>query len=203
MPEMSGLEVLQTVGARAIPALVFVTAFDQYAIQAFDSHALDYLLKPFAPGRFKQTIERVREQFEQRKSLSQELPAQDNLENRLVSLIEELREKKYLERIVVKTSGRVFFLKTDEIDWIGAAGHYLELHVGRDQAHLIREKMQNIETKLDPNKFLRIHRSVIVNVDRIKEMHPMFNGDYAVILRDKTELPLSRNYRDRLQSLLD
>ena len=156
-----------------------------------------------APGRFKQTIEPVREQFEQRKSLSPEIPAQDNLENRLVSLIEELREKKYLERIVVKTSGRVFFLKTDEIDWIGAAGHYLELHVGRDQSHLSREKMQNIETKLDPNKFLRIHRSVIVNVERIKEMHPMFNGDYAVILRDKTELPLSRNYRDRLQSLLD
>jgi len=197
MPEMSGLEVLQTVGARAVPALVFVTAFDQYAIQAFDFYALDYLLKPFARERFAQTVERVKEQFEPQKS-----PPPNNLEERLVSLIKDLNEKKYLERIVVKTAGRVFFLKTDELDWIEAAGNYLELHAGRS-TYLIRETMHGIESKLDPGKFLRIHRSVIVRIDRIKEMHPMFSGDYTVMLRDGTELSMSRTFRDRWEKLLE
>jgi len=203
MPEMSGLEVLQTIGAKSVPALVFVTAFDQYAIQAFDFYALDYLLKPFASERFAQTIERVKEQFEQQKSLPpQSAQPPNKLEERLVSLIKDLNEKKYLERIVVKTAGRVFFLKIDEIDWIQAAGNYLELHVGRSM-HLIRETMHGIEGKLDPGKFLRIHRSVIVRIDRIKEMHPMFSGDYLVKLHDGTELSLSRTFRDRWETLLD
>jgi two-component system LytT family response regulator len=206
MPEMSGLEVLQTVGAKAVPALVFVTAFDQYAIQAFDFYALDYLLKPFSRERFKQTVERIREQIRQQQQLGNETgiigQPPHMLEDRLVSLIQDLREKKYLRRIVVKTEGRVFFLATDEIDWIGAAGNYLELHVGK-ATHLVRETMHGIESKLDPIKFLRIHRSIIVNIDRIKEMHPMFSGDYTVNLKDGTELPLSRSFRDRLQNLLE
>jgi two-component system LytT family response regulator len=204
MPEMSGLEVLQTVGPKAVPVLVFVTAFDQYAIQAFDFYALDYLLKPFARERFAQMIERVKEQFEQQKSPSLQ-PGQlssNNFEERLVSLIQDLNEKKYLERIVVKTTSKVFFLKTDEIDWIEAAGNYLELHVGHS-THLIRDTMHGIESKLDPGKFLRIHRSAIVRIDRIKEMHPMFSGDYTVMLHDGTELSLSRHFRDRWEKLLD
>jgi two-component system LytT family response regulator len=111
-------------------------------------------------------------------------------------------EKKYLERFVVKSAGRIFFLKIDEIDWIEAAGNYLKLHVGRD-AHLIRETMNSIEAKLDPDKFRRIHRSTVVNIDRIKELHPMFSGDYAVILRNGAELTLSRNYRERLIELFE
>lgn len=204
MPEMSGLEVLQTIGAKAVPAVVFVTAFDQYAVQAFDFYALDYLLKPFARERFAQMIERVKEQFEQQKSLLSRpgQPQPDNLEERLVALIQELNEKKYLERIVVKTAGKVFFLKTDDIDWIEAAGNYLELHVGRS-THLIRDTMHGIESKLNPGKFLRIHRSVIVRIDHIKEMHPMFSGDYTVMLHDGTELSLSRHFRDRWEKLLD
>ncbi len=125
-------------------------------------------------------IARAREHMEH-KSLG-------NLDERLLSLIADLKsEKKYLERLVVKSIGRVFFLKVDEIDWIEAAGNYVKLHVGRD-GHLIRETMNGIETKLDPDKFLRIHRSTVVNIDRIKELHPLFSGDYAVILRNGTEL---------------
>ena len=126
-----------------------------------------------------------------------------NIDERLITLIADLKsEKKYLERLVVKTTGRVFFLRTDEIDWIEAAGNSVKLHVGRE-THMIRETMNGIEGKLDPDKFLRIHRSTVVHIDRIKELHPMFSGDYAVILRDNTELALSRNYRERFLELFE
>ena len=195
MPEKSGLDVVKSLGGKRFPTIVFVTAYDKYALQAFDVHALDYLLKPFNRERIKRAVARAREQVEHRRM--------GNLDERLNSLIADLRsEKKYLERLVVKSVGRVFFLKTEEIDWIEAAGNYVKLHVGRD-AHMIRETMNGIEAKLDPDKFLRIHRSTVVNIDRIKELHPMFSGDYAVILRDGTELALSRNYRDRFVELFE
>ena len=125
------------------------------------------------------------------------------LDERLVSLISSITpEKEYLERLVVKSVGRVFFLKTEEIDWIEASGNYLKLHVGRE-SHMIRETMNAIEAKLDPAQFMRIHRSTIVNIDRIKELHPMFSGDYSAILRDGTELALSRNYRERFLELFE
>ena len=193
MPEMNGFEVLQALGENKIPAIVFTTAYDKYAIQAFEFHALDYLLKPFSRERFRRAVRHAREQLENSRQSG-------SIDERLVSLLENLKAKKYLERIVVKSSGRVFFIKTDEIDWIEAAGNYLKLHVGRD-AHLIRETMQSIEAKLDPEKFFRIHRSTLVQIDRIKELHPLFGGDYAVILRNGTELNLSRNYRERLPEL--
>jgi two-component system LytT family response regulator len=193
MPEMNGFDVLKALEENKIPAIVFTTAYDKYAIQAFEFHALDYLLKPFSRERFKRAVRHAREQLE----ISQQ---SGSIDERLVSLLENLKAKKYLERIVVKNSGRVFFIKTEEIDWIEAAGNYLKLHVGRD-AHLIRETMQSIEAKLDPEKFFRIHRSTLVQIDRIKELHPLFGGDYAVILRNGTELNLSRNYRDRLPEL--
>ena len=195
MPEKSGLDVVKSLGGKRFPTIVFVTAYDKYALQAFDVHALDYLLKPFNRERIKRAVARAREQVEHRRM--------GNLDERLNSLIADLRsEKKYLERLVVKSVGRVFFLKTEEIDWIEAAGNYVKLHVGRD-SHMIRETMNGIEAKLDPDKFLRIHRSTVVNIDRIKELHPMFSGDYAVILRDGTELALSRNYRDRFVELFE
>jgi two-component system LytT family response regulator len=193
MPEMNGFDVLKTLEENKIPAIVFTTAYDKYAIQAFEFHALDYLLKPFSRERFRRAVRHAREQLENSRQSG-------SIDERLVSLLENLKAKKYLERIVVKSSGRVFFIKTDEIDWIEAAGNYLKLHVGRD-AHLIRETMQSIEAKLDPEKFFRIHRSTLVQIDRIKELHPLFGGDYAVILRNGTELSLSRNYRDRLPEL--
>ncbi|HEX8267034.1 MAG TPA: LytTR family DNA-binding domain-containing protein [Pyrinomonadaceae bacterium] len=193
MPEMNGFDVLKALEENKIPAIVFTTAYDKYAIQAFEFHALDYLLKPFSRERFRRSVRHAREQLENSRQSG-------NIDERLVSLLENLKAKKYLERIVVKNSGRVFFIKTEEIDWIEAAGNYLKLHVGRD-AHLIRETMQSIEAKLDPEKFFRIHRSTLVQIDRIKELHPLFGGDYAVILRNGTELNLSRNYRERLPEL--
>lgn len=195
MPEKDGFEVVKALSGKFMPTIVFVTAYDNYALQAFDVHALDYLLKPFNSERIHRAVERAREQIEHRN--------RGDLDERLASLIADIKIKKeYLERLVVKSVGRVFFLKTDEIDWIEAAGNYVKLHTGRE-SHMIRETMNGIEAKLDPDKFLRIHRSTVVNIDRIKEMHPMFSGDYAVILRDGTELALSRNYRERFLELFD
>jgi two-component system LytT family response regulator len=195
MPEKNGFEVVRALNAKTLPTVIFVTAYDQYALQAFDVHALDYLLKPFNRERIHRAVARAREHIEH-KNLG-------NLDERLASLIADLRgEKKYLDRLVVKAVGRVFFLKTDEIEWIEAAGNYVKLHVGRD-SHMIRETMNGIEAKLDPEKFLRIHRSTVVHIDCIKELHPMFSGDYAVILRNGTELALSRNYRERFLELFE
>lgn len=195
MPEKNGFEVMKSLDAKSMPSVIFVTAYDQYALQAFDVHALDYLLKPFNRERLHKAVSHARDQIETKRM--------GNLDERLSSLIADLRsEKKYLERLVVKSVGRVFFLKVDEIDWIEAAGNYVKLHSGRE-SHMIRETMNGIEAKLDPDKFLRIHRSTVVHIDRIKELHPMFSGDYAVILRNGTELALSRNYRERLLELFE
>lgn len=195
MPEKNGFDVVKSLSDKNMPSVIFVTAYDQYALQAFDVHALDYLLKPFNRERLHKAVSHARDQIETRRM--------GNLDERLASLIADLRtEKKYLERLVVKSVGRVFFLKVDEIDWIEAAGNYVKLHTGRE-AHMIRETMNGIEAKLDPEKFLRIHRSTVVHIDRIKELHPMFSGDYAVILRNGTELALSRNYRERLLELFE
>lgn len=193
MPEMNGFEAVQSISSEKVPAIIFVTAFDQYAIQAFDVHALDYLLKPFNRERFKRAVTRAREQIEKAQS--------GKIDERLASLLADLTSsKKYLERLVVKSVGRVFFLRTEEVDWIEAAGNYAKLHVGRE-GHLIRETMNGLESKLNPDKFLRIHRSTLVNIDRIKELNPLFSGDYTVMLKNGTELTLSRNYRDRLLEL--
>lgn len=195
MPEKNGFEVVKSLDEKAMPAVIFVTAYDQYAIQAFDVHALDYLLKPFNRERLHKAVEHARSQIETKRI--------GQLDERLASLIKDLKtEKKYLERLVVKSVGRVFFLKVDDIDYIEAAGNYVKLHTGRE-SHMIRETMNGIEAKLDPDKFFRIHRSTVVNIDRIKELHPMFSGDYAVILRSGTELALSRNYRERLLELFE
>lgn len=195
MPEMNGFETLQEINPAKVPAIIFVTAFDQYAIRAFDVHALDYLLKPFNRERFKRAVERAREQIER--------VTTGKIDERLASLLADLTTgKKYLERLVVKSVGRVFFLRTDEVDWIEAAGNYAKLHVGKE-GHLIRETMNGLEAKLNPDKFLRIHRSTLVNIDRIKELNPLFSGDYTVMLKNGTELTLSRNYRDRLLELFE
>ncbi len=195
MPEKTGFEVIRSLNSKNLPTVIFVTAYDQYALQAFEVHALDYLLKPFTRDRIHRAVARAREHIGGKR--------QGGLDERLFALIADLKqEKKYLERLVVKTTGRVFFLKTDEIDWIEAAGNYVKLHSGRD-SHMIRETMNGLEAKLDPDKFLRIHRSTVVHIDRIKELHPMFSGDYAVILRDGTELALSRNYRERFLELFE
>jgi two-component system, LytTR family, response regulator len=196
MPVVDGFGVLQSLDADAPPAVVFVTAYDQYALQAFDVHALDYLLKPFNGRRFKRAVQRARLEL----SKDGHAPA---VNERLLSLLETLRQdRKPQERLVLKTSGRVTFLKVDEIDWIEAEGNYVRLHVGAI-SHLLRETMKGIEARLDPERFIRIHRSTIVNTDRIKELQPLFHGEYAVTLQDGTRLTASRGPENKLRRILD
>jgi two-component system LytT family response regulator len=194
MPVCDGFGVIEQVGAERMPPVVFVTAYDEYALKAFEVHAIDYLLKPFGRDRFQQTLQHAREHLERRRA--------GDLGKRLLALVQDLKpEPQKLDRLVVKSGGRVFFLRTDEIDWIEAAGNYVRLHLGED-AHLFRETMNNMEARLDGRRFVRIHRSRIVNTDRIKELQPWFNGEYVVVLQNSTRLTLSRGYREKLQERL-
>ena len=194
MPEVNGFELLEATEA-AVPAVIFVTAYDKYALRAFDAQAVDYLLKPFNEGRFQQALQRAKEKI--RKVTGGKMNAE------LLSLLKNVQAgRKPAERLVIKSGGRVLFLKAAEIDYVEAAGNYLSLYVGKE-THLIRETMQGLESRLDPERFLRIHRSTIVNLERIKELQPWFGGEYVVILRDGRKLTLSRTYRARVQQLLE
>jgi two-component system LytT family response regulator len=194
MPEVDGFELLEAMEG-VVPAVIFVTAYDKYALRAFDAQAVDYLLKPFNESRFQQAVQRAKERI--RKSDG----GQMNVE--LMSLLKDVQAgRKPTERLVIKSGGRVLFLKAGEIDYVEAAGNYLNLYVGKE-THLIRETMQSLESRLDPERFLRIHRSTIVNLERIKELQPWFGGEYVVILRDGRKLTLSRTYRARVQQLLE
>ncbi len=191
MPKLDGFRVLETIGPEQMPVTIFVTAFDRYALRAFEVHALDYLLKPFDRKRFQKAMGRARAQLQTEQSR--------DVDPRLQALAEGVQSgRRPLERLVIKAGGRVFFLRTDEIDWIEAAGNYVRVHSG-GEAHLLRETMNGLEARLDATKFLRIHRSTMVHVERIQELQPWFHGDYVVILRDGTQLTLSRSYRQRLQ----
>jgi two-component system, LytTR family, response regulator len=195
MPELDGFGVIETIGVENAPVVVFVTAFDEYALQAFEVNAVDYLMKPFDRERFRKALSRARSQVDREKG--------GELDRRLRALIQELKAPHaYLERVVIKASGRIFFLKTEEIDWIEAAGNYVRLYAGRE-SHLLRETMNSLEQKLDPNRFIRIHRSTIVRIDRIAELQPLFHGDYLVVLQGGKRLTLSRGYRERLSAILD
>lgn len=194
MPACDGFRVIEQVGPEKMPAVVFVTAYDEYAVRAFEVHALDYLLKPFGKERFQQALQHARAHVERRRA--------GDLGKRLMALVQDIKpEPQRLDRLVVKSAGRVFFLKTDDIVWIEAAGNYVRLHLAED-SHLFRETMNGIEARLDPRRFVRIHRSRIVNSDRIKELQPWFNGEYVVVLQNGTRLTLSRGYREKLQERL-
>ena len=194
MPAMNGFEVIETVGAERMPLVIFVTAYDQHALKAFQVRALDYLLKPFDRERFQEALQRARAHIQRNET--------GDLGRRLLALVKDLRrDQPKTDRLVVKSGGRLFFLRTDEIDWIEASGNYVRLHVG-PTSHLLRETMNAIEGRLDPEKFFRIHRSRIVNMERIQEMQPWLNGEYAVLLRTGTRLTLSRGYREKLQDRL-
>jgi two-component system LytT family response regulator len=194
IPELDGFGVLEAVGPDAVPAVIFVTAYDHFAVQAFDAHALDYILKPFDEDRFHTALKRARETLRHRDPGS--------LDQRLSALLDDLRRPNHLERLAVREGGKIVFLRTAEIDWIGAEGNYARLHVGK-RTHLMRETMTSLEGKLDAARFLRIHRSTIVNVDAIAELEPLFQGDYVVILRDGTRLTSSRGYRSNLQEFMN
>ena len=213
MPEMDGFQVVEEVGARRMPVTIFVTAYDKHALRAFEAHALDYLLKPFDHDRFGIALQRAKTFVRQQKlgEISESLFAmlQDmklktgesptDADNRSP---ERAAHKEPIDRVVIKSGGRIYFLKTEEIDWVEGAGDYLSLHSG-NQTHLIRETMGNFHAKLDSQKFLRIHRSTIVNIERIKDIEPLFKGDYIITLTSGICLKASRGYRRELQALLD
>ena len=193
MPEMNGFDVLaQLKDEKKLPAVIFVTALNEFAVKAFEVHALDYLVKPADPARLKDAIERAKTQLSERQT--------GQITEQLAHLMEDLKNPRGAERITVKSEGRVLLIKTEDVSWIEAADNYVKLHVGAE-SHLVRETMSAIEERLSPEKFLRISRSTIVNVERIKELQPFFHGEYVVILRDGTRLTLTRNYRDKLPKL--
>jgi two-component system, LytTR family, response regulator len=193
MPEVDGFGVLERLRPQRPPAVVFVTAHDDYALRAFEVHAVDYLRKPFDAMRFKEAFARARDRL-----AGAEVEERARKLDALLAQV-EAQPPRSRERLMVRSDGRLYFVRIDDIDWIEAAGNYVKLHVGRD-THLMRETMAGIEKLLDPSRFLRIHRSAIVNLDRVREMQPWFSGEYTVILRDGTQLRLSRVYRDRLET---
>ena len=197
MPERDGFAVLRALDPDRLPVVVFVTAHDQYALRAFDVHALDYLLKPFDEDRLRLTVERVRAHLRRERA-----PGEDPAATRVLRLLDELGAARgWLDRLVIRTEDRVFFVRTRDVDWFEAAGKYIQVHVGK-QAHQIREAMTKLEQSLDPRQFVRISRFAIVNVDRIRELQPWFQGEYVVILTDGQRLTTTRGYRDEVNRLL-
>jgi len=181
MPGLNGVELVGRLAPERRPGIVFITAFDEFAVQAFAAEAVDYLLKPFDHDRLSQALAKVRVYLSHRQTT--EVPTS------------------YLDRIAVKSVGRIDYVNAGLIDWIETAGNYLSLHCGKE-AHLVRETLSQIETQLDPRVFLRIHRSTIVRIDTVQSVEPLFNGDRAVTLRDGTKLTLSRSYRERAKTVL-
>jgi len=176
MPECDGFDVLELLGGELPPVIIFVTAYDEYALRAFEAGALDYLLKPFDDARFARALTRAKEK------LAHYLPAR----------------RAAAERLVIRSQGQVLFIRVDDIDWIEAAGYYACLHVGSD-THILRRSLSELEQDLGDEKFIRIHRSVVVNLDRIGGLELQDTGEYEVVLRSRVRLRLSRRYRKRLQ----
>ena len=194
MPELDGFGVLQAMSPEEIPVVIFVTAHDQYALRAFDVHALDYLLKPVVAERLQTAMARARTRIEERQGTS--------VDARVLALLQTLApERKFLTRIPVRREGRVQVLDLADVDWIGAADNYVTLHAGTRE-YLVRDTMGRLERELDPDRFVRIHRSAIVQVDRIRELVPDFHGDFTLVLKNGTELTLSRTFRPKVEALL-
>jgi two-component system, LytTR family, response regulator len=191
MPEFGGFDVLESFKNQKLPRVIFVTAYDQYAVRAFEVHAVDYLLKPFDRERFNTAWGRAKVHIRKDQL--------DRRDQHIMALLQELKAgPTYIERLVVKTAGRVFFLDIKDIDCIEAEGNYVRVHNG-PRSYLLRETISGLESQLDPKEFLRIHRSAIVRIDKIKELQPWFHGEYHVILEGGKQLTLSRNYRANLQ----
>ena len=182
MPEVDGFALLDQVGADAVPAVIFVTAYDRYALRAFEVHALDYLLKPFDDTRFRQALDAAKKR------------ARGGSDARLVALLASRT------RFLIPAREKSIVVDAEQIDWIEAADYYVSIHAGA-ATHLLRETMDDIERQLDPRRFFRVHRSAIVNVDRVREVHPMFRGDCALVLADGTRLKLSRSRRRDFEAL--
>lgn len=198
MPDLNGFEVLSEISSDEMPQVIFTSAYDQYAIRAFEAHALDYLLKPFDQDRLHAAIERA--SLEIRKSRDQEFT------NRVLELLSTVKSQKkptpeFEDRLAIRTNGRVVFLNLDEIHWVEAAANYVRINTAKD-SYLFRETISRISDRLNPADFVRIHRSMIVNVRRIKELIPVNSGEYVVVLNSGKELSCSRGYRANLQHLI-
>jgi two-component system, LytTR family, response regulator len=195
MPDLDGFQVQGKIPPNLMPVVIFTTAYDHYAIRAFETHALDYLLKPFNQERLHHALERVKAEL--LKSHEHSVKA------RILDLLGKTKpEPAPLRRLVIRTGGRVVFLELDEVDWIEAAANYVKLHVGK-ASYLLREGIGHISAKLDPERFVRIHRSSIVNVSRIRELQPCDSGEYIAVLRDGKELSCSRGCRPHLVKLIE
>jgi two-component system LytT family response regulator len=193
IPEVDGFAVLEAINVEPMPIIVFVTAHDKFALRAFEVHAVDYLLKPFDRERFESALRRALAQMGHRGD-----PTRAQAQAAL--LTEMQGPAKPLERLAIKSGGRIVVVKSAEIDWVHSAHNYVEIHVDK-QSHRLRENISTIETRLPPDKFVRISRSVIVNLDRVKELEPLFHGEYIVTLRNGQRLTLSRRYRHKLPQL--
>jgi two-component system LytT family response regulator len=201
MPDLDGFQVLGEIPAEEMPAVIFTSAYDQYAIRAFEANALDYLLKPFDHERFHHAVERARSEL--RKSRDREIT------HRILSLLSQVRSVTVPasppapdSRLVIKANGRVVFLDLENIEWIEAAANYVRLNVGKE-SYLFRETISRISERLDANHFVRIHRSTIVNLRKIKELIPVNSGEYVVVLKSGRELSCSRGYRAALQGIVE
>jgi two-component system, LytTR family, response regulator len=199
MPVLDGFAVIEALGAEQMPVVIFVTAHDEYAVRAFEAHALDYLLKPINRRRLHESIERAKKQLSLRKNAG--------FGRQLTDLLQALRADgrssppRYLERVAVKANGRILFLKTADIDWIESEDNYVRLH-RKKESYLVRETLSGLADKLAPGKFLRIRRSTLVNIGRVKELRPLFNREYIIVLEDGQQLRSSRRFRKNLDFLL-
>lgn len=195
MPGMDGFEVLSEIEKEHLPEIIFVTAYDQYTLQAFSAHALDYLLKPFDDERFREALDYTRTRLEQAKS-------SHIRQSSLVSLIEKLaKEEKYLKRIQVKLNQRIFLVNINDIDSFEAEGCYVRIRTG-DTGYLLRESLSTLEKKLDPRKFVRIHRSTIINIDSITELQHWSQYEWVALLKNGGKYVVSRSYREKLKNIL-
>ena len=194
MPELDGFQTLAQL-TQPMPAVIFVTAFDEHAVRAFEVHALDYLLKPFKPARFRAALTRAREQLAKKSG-------GDDTSKRILELLEAraAAAPEYLARLAVRDRDKVRFVKTADIDWIEASGNYLVLHAGKEN-HVLRETLTSLEGQLSPKEFFRINRSALVHVDRVRHVEPAFNDEHIVVLADGTKLTLTRGLRELQERL--
>ena len=194
MPELDGFELIDAIGVDQMPVTIFVTAYDQYAIQAFDKNALDYVLKPINPSRLMQALDKAVLNIKTKQHLDSK--------NHFNNLLQDIAvARKYMGKIVIRTSGKICFINVSEIDWIESEGNYINIHTN-SETHLLRETMKNIESKLDPALFIRIHRSRIVNIEKIKELHRGANNNFIVVLKDGSHMNMSNRYWDKFNKII-
>lgn len=194
MPELDGFEVIQAISDEDLPAIVFVTAFDEYAIRAFEVNAIDYLLKPINAARFEKAVRRAIDRLANSNGRKPD--------RQLLDFVERLRaERQYTARFVVRSGSKLSFVRASEVDWIDVADNYVRLHAA-SREHLVRDTLKSVESQLDPEIFVRVHRSLIINLDRLASVEPAFHGEYIVTMKDGAKLTTSRSYSERLRALL-